>query len=170
MLLAILGAALAQAAAAPPFELPSPTGPAAVGTTRGVVIDTSRAEPFDLERRREIEVIAWYPTAATTGRRAPYLREGLPGVRSFGTLLRNAGAFDELDAVRAHAFVDVPPAAGRGRLPLLVFSHGYTAPADAYTALAEDLASHGFVVVSIVHPYEATGATLPDGRFVSMLD
>ena len=169
-LLALFGVVLPRAAADPPFQLPAPTGSAHVGTTRWVVVDESRAEAFDASHRREIEVIAWYPTAATGGPSAPYLREGVPGVRSFGTLLRSVNAFDDLADVRTHAIVDAKPADGRAPLPLLVFSHGYTAPPDAYTALLEDLASHGFVVLSVVHPYEATGATLRDGRFVSMLD
>ena len=53
---------------------------------------------------------------------------------------------------------------------MLVFSHGYTGIPSAYTALLEDLASHGYAVLSIVHPYEATAATLADGRVVSLLD
>ncbi|HMD34825.1 MAG TPA: hypothetical protein VKH42_07650, partial [Vicinamibacterales bacterium] len=157
------GVVLALAAQAPatgePFALPAPTGPSRVGTTRWVVVDETREETFEPGRRREIDVIAWYPTSASAGTSAPYLRQGLAGVRSFGAQFRNANAFDALEAVRTHAFVDAP-VAGRGRLPLLLFSHGYTAPSDGYTALAEDLASHGFVVVSIVHPFEATGATL----------
>jgi hypothetical protein len=39
-----------------------------------------------------------------------------------------------------------------------------------HTALLEDLASYGHLVVSVVHPYEATAATLADGRVVTMLD
>ena len=46
------------------------------------------------------------------------------------------------------------------RFPVLVFSHGYTGVPSSYTALLEDLASHGYAVLSVVHPYEATAATL----------
>src|SRR5689334_16965557 len=122
MRFAILGLVLAMVAANPPFELPPPTGAARVGTTRWVVVDPSRAETFDPARRREVEVIAWYPTAAVDGRPAPYLRQGLLGVRSFGTLLRSVNAFDDLADVKTHAFVDAPPTES-DRLPLLLFSH-----------------------------------------------
>src|SRR6185503_4939299 len=50
------------------------------------------------------------------------------------------------------------------------FSHGYTSLSSAYTALMEDLASHGYIVLSIVHPYEVAVATPADGRAVTMLD
>jgi pimeloyl-ACP methyl ester carboxylesterase len=165
----LLTLAVQATMAAQPFTLPAPTGQSRVGTTRWVVVDETREETFEPGRRREIDVIAWYPTSASAGTSAPYLRQGLAGVRSFGAQLRSVNAFDALEAVRTHALVDAP-IFGRGQLPLLLFSHGYTAPPDGYTALAEDLASHGFVVVSIVHPFEAAGATLRDGRVVSMLD
>src|SRR5438876_10313 len=54
--------------------------------------------------------------------------------------------------------------------PLLVFSPGFTGAASASTALLEDLASHGYVVLDIVHPYEVVAATLSGGSVVTMLD
>jgi alpha-beta hydrolase superfamily lysophospholipase len=72
--------------------------------------------------------------------------------------------------VRTHAQIDATPGASPAKFPLLVFSHGYTASSSAYTALLEDLASHGYVVLSLVHPYEATAARLADSRVVSLLD
>ena len=62
--------------------------------------------------------------------------------------------------------LDAAPALTPQKFPVLVFSHGYTGIPSAYTALLEDLASHGYAVLSIVHPYEATAATLADGRVV----
>jgi len=121
---------------------------------------------------RQVEVLAWYPSGAPPqGALAPYLREGLTEVRAFATLLREPETvFDWLSDVRTHAHSDGPPAAAPAKFPVLVFSHGYTGIPSAYTALLEDLASHGYVVLGIVHPYEATGATLEDGAVVSLLD
>jgi len=80
------------------------------------------------------------------------------------------GVWDGLEQVRTHAVVDATPATAPRRFPVLLFSHGYTGIPSAYTSLLEDLASHGYAVLSIVHPYEATAATLADGRIVSLLD
>jgi len=157
----------------PAFELPPPTGRYPVATTAWRLIDTSRQETFSASSGfRQVEVLAWYPAAARrNGALAPYLREGLAEVRSFAALLRAPEAsFDGLAAVRTHAELDGAPAARPAKFPALVFSHGYTGIPSAYTALLEDLASHGYVVLSIVHPYEATGATLVDGAVVSLLD
>src|SRR6185369_11491961 len=48
--------------------------------------------------------------------------------------------------------------------------HGFGGFPSSYTALLEDLASHGYAVLSIIHPYEVTAATLADGTVVSMFD
>ena len=71
--------------------------------------------------------------------------------------------------MKTWSLVDAPPRTG-APLPVLLFSHGYTAHPSAYTALLEDLASHGYVVLSVVHPYEAMAAALADGRVVTILD
>src|SRR5438874_1657606 len=41
---------------------------------------------------------------------------------------------------------------------------------SAYTALLEDLASHGYVVLCIGHPNEVVAMRLADGTFASLLD
>jgi predicted dienelactone hydrolase len=81
-----------------------------------------------------------------------------------------ATAFDALERVRTHADLDAVPAGPRQKLPVLLFAHGYTGIPSAYTGLLEDLASHGYAVLSVVHPYEASAATLADGRVVTLLD
>jgi predicted dienelactone hydrolase len=175
--LASLAVALAVAQNTPApmtFELPPPTGPSPIGTTRWVVTDTARRETFvSSGEPRQVPVVAWYPAATPLrGASAPYLREGSVEAQAFSRLFfrGQASGFDGLSGVRTHAAVDAPLAARPARLPLLLFSHGYTGVPSAHTALLEDLASHGFVVLSVVHPYEATGTTLDGGHEVSMLD
>jgi predicted dienelactone hydrolase len=155
------------------FELPAPTGPAPVGTTRWLVTDASRRETFgSVDAPRQVPVVAWYPAASPlSSPRAPYLREGLVEIRSFASLFgQPSTAFDKLANVRTHATLDAPPATSPATLPVLIFSHGYTGVASAHAALLEDLASHGFVVLSVNHSYESTGAVLEGGREASVLD
>jgi dienelactone hydrolase len=135
-------------------------------------VDDARTESFaDKPEKRQVEVVAWYPAAdGATGPPAPYLRAGPAEGRTFAALMRRDEAvFDYLGDVRTHSVLDAPPRGG-DRLPVLIFSHGYAAIASSYTALLEDLASHGYAVLSVVHPYEAMAATLADGRVVTMLD
>lgn len=159
-----------QANTAPaPIVLPAPTGPSRVATTRWAVVDRDRTDPFSGGSPRQIEVVAWYPTPAETGTRAPYVREGPRSVRAFATRLGAPDALDDLLTVQTHAFLDGPVVSG-AKYPVLLFSHGYTGVPGAYTTILEELASHGYAVLNIVHPYEATAASLRGGLVVSMLD
>ena len=154
-------------------ELPAPTGPNPVGTTMWRLTDPARKETFSAAAEpRQVEVIAWYPAAAPRrgGTPAPYLREGLPEVRTFATVLRaSRGVFDGLEKVRTHAELNAAPRATPRKLPVLLFSAGYTGIPSSHTALLEDLASHGYAVLNVIHPYEQTAATLSDGRVVTTL-
>jgi dienelactone hydrolase len=163
----------------PLFELPAPTGKSAVGTTRWVVTDTSREETFAPGRNRDIEIVAWYPragatgatgAAGSTGATAPYLRDGMEEVLSFARLAKLGDAFNGLASVRTHATLDAEPARTPARFPVILFQHGYTGLPSSHTALMEDLASHGWAVLNLIHPYEATGAMLADGTVVTFTD
>jgi dienelactone hydrolase len=74
-----------------------------------------------------------------------------------------------LSAVRTNAAADVAPAGIQRSLPLVVLSPGFTDSRSALTALAEDLASHGYVVAGIDHTYESFGTAFPDGRVTTCL-
>jgi pimeloyl-ACP methyl ester carboxylesterase len=50
--------------------------------------------------------------------------------------------------------------------PIVIFTPGYTGTFTDYSFLFEELASRGYVVVSIDHTNEATAVEFPDGRFV----
>jgi predicted dienelactone hydrolase len=156
-------------APAPTFELPAPTGKLPVGTTQWVVVDSSRQETFAPGRQREVQVIAWYPRAGATGATAPYLRNGVEEVLSFARLAKLGDAYNGLAHVKTHSILDAAPASSPARFPVIVFSHGYTGLPSSHTALAEDLASHGWAVLHVIHPYEAA-ARLSDGTFVTFTD
>jgi dienelactone hydrolase len=76
---------------------------------------------------------------------------------------------EALSTVRTNAVSDAPPAGGQHALPLVVLSPGFTNPRSVLTGLAEDLASHGYVVAGIDHTYESFGTAFPDGRVTTCL-
>ena len=137
-------ATLQPAGSGPEVRLPKPTGPAAVGTDRVQLVDRARAG-------RRLMLTRWYPAAAGAARRplAPYASPRLAAALG-------------LPAVRAHARDRARPR--RGRLPVVLFSPGLGTPRVIYQALAEDLASHGYLVIAVDHTGEAP-VEFPDGRF-----
>lgn len=56
------------------------------------------------------------------------------------------------------------PAAGDGRYPLVVFSHGGISHMGSNESLYHELASHGYVVASIDHTYHAISVAGADGQ------
>jgi predicted dienelactone hydrolase len=157
----------------PVFALPTPTGTAPVGTTTLMLVDDTRREVFssDPKARRTLAVQAWYPADPRSAQQ-PVARWSLS--RAFETQLAASlrvprFLFGHLSLVRSHSHTDAPLAASAARLPVLVFSHGYgIGSVNQNTAQMEELASHGFVVLSIGHPYEALAVTYPDGRSVGL--
>lgn len=166
----VLSAALA--ALFPMFELPAPTGPHAVGRTTFHLTDAAREEPFTPagSDRRELMVQVWYPAEPVPGAApARYIAGGLRALRALARSLDLPPfLFDHLARIRAHAVAEAPVAEdARGDFPVLVYSHGYGAGfASQNTVLMEELASRGYAVFSIAHPYEAAAVAYPDGRVV----
>jgi hypothetical protein len=76
---------------------------------------------------------------------------------------------DALSTVRTNAVSDAAPAGDEGSLPLVVLSPGFTNPRGTLTGLAEDLASHDYVVAGIDHTYESLATAFPDGRVTTCL-
>jgi dienelactone hydrolase len=76
---------------------------------------------------------------------------------------------DALSATRTNAVSGATPAGRQGSLPFVVLSPGFTNPRSALSGLAEDLASHGYVVAGIDHTYESFATAFPDGRVTTCL-
>ena len=149
--------------------LPEPTGPCPVGTTSLWLTDTSRPDPWAVRvSSRELMVSLWYPAATPDGRRAQYMTPAESELQ-----LTNRGITgvptDMLSTVRTNAADGAEPAGPERSLPLVVLSPGFTSPRSTLTALAEDLASHGYVVVGIDHTYESFATAFPDGRITTCL-
>jgi dienelactone hydrolase len=149
--------------------LPEPTGPYPVGTASVWLIDTSRPDPWvSGVNARELMVSLWYPAVPSNGRRARYMTpveselqlasRGITGISP-----------DTLSTVETNAVSDARPTGHQHSLPLVVLSPGFTNSRSTLTALAEDLASHGYVVAGIDHTYESHATAFPDGRVTTCL-
>ncbi|TAL29244.1 MAG: hypothetical protein EPN98_20510 [Phenylobacterium sp.] len=159
-------AALGPWAILPSPRLPAPRGPHPVGSTIYRWVDGGRAELAtpDAADRRHVVAQAWYPAAAARGRKVAYM-DGLgrlPG-SVYGLPRFIFRRFGETDT---HAALDAPVSTGQARWPVVIFSPGYGAPRAVYAGLLADLASQGYVVVALDHPYESAIVQLADGRVV----
>jgi len=132
------------------LALPAPTGIYRVGTTSTIdLVDESRRETAVTDRavRRQVLIQLWYPAADSRGRTAPYI-ERLSAYEGL-ILPQRMSVYRKL---WTNAILDSTPIRGK-RLPVVLFSHGWQANRREYTIMAEELASQGFFVCGVDHPY-----------------
>jgi dienelactone hydrolase len=160
-LLALLATAPLLAAALPVFQLPAPRGSYRVGTEIRHVSDPSRSNwlPGAPGGPRELMVQLWYPADATAkGPLAAYREKA-------ATTLRNA----RYALAATHSILDAPLDDASTALPVILFTPSWWGQRGETTFLAEDLASHGYVVVAIDHVYSAWRTALPGGKIADTL-
>ncbi|MCS0638168.1 alpha/beta fold hydrolase [Streptomyces sp. LP05-1] len=156
-------------------DFPEPSGRYAVGTRVVQWTDPRRAESFtaDPHDRRTVVVQLWYPARKSPDgvRRAQYLGRTEQEARTVSeALARQVGLpgflVDGVPRARSRAAVDAPVADGGERFPVVLFSPGSGGVRTQNTAWAEELASHGYVVAALDHPYDSAAVVLADGRTV----
>jgi len=149
--------------------LPAPTGKFPVGRMTLVFSDPLHTDPMapGPGATRELFVWIWYPAAQRQPQQA--LDDYMPAASRkamegglFITLLNRDPA-----RVRAHSLRDARLSPGQTSYPVAIMRTGGATLATNYTTLAEDLASHGFVVVGFDAPYRSLAVVFPDGRVIA---
>jgi hypothetical protein len=163
VVLGIPGTASARSAVAGParLTLPPPTGPFPVGTVALHLADAARADPVTGPGHpRELMVSLWYPTRDVRHHpRAPWLPAGVTR-----TLLADAGFPPDAAAAPLTAgHLGAPVLRVGGRLPVVVYSHGADGHRANNTIAVQELASHGYLVITVDHVYDAY-TEFPGGR------
>jgi predicted dienelactone hydrolase len=153
--------------------LPDPTGPYPVGTVELHLVDHSRRNPWaPSPAYRELMISIWYP-ARDVARypRSPQMPAGAAahyGSREgYGWLGYNVppGTVDWAATLTAgHA--GAPLARHAGKLPVVLYSPGARESRTSETILAQDLASRGYIVATMDHPYETSEVEFPGGRVI----
>lgn len=136
----------------PMFHLPETTGPYPVATHTMHVIDPVRMEthPRAPHIRREVAITIWYPSATRSGPHSVYRPLKECDLRS-----------SYQSVLKTDSLADAPVAAGK--FPIILFNHAWRGFRMRSTYILQELASQGFVVVGISHPYNAAIVELHDG-------
>ena len=150
--------------------LPVPTGPTAVGRVSYQWVNPAKSDPLAPTAGAKREVVAWiwYPAKATaSSQRAEYMPAAWRTALSkysgpvIGLLTR------DMAKVNAHSFADAEVLGAQQAYPVVLMRAGLGALSTDYTTLAEDLASHGYVVVGFDAPYRTLTVVFSDGRVVT---
>ncbi len=156
---AALGAIVSGIAAYrfPVFTLPAPQGPYRVGTFVTHLVDHNRHERNSAspDAPRELMIQVWYPAQGAGGARADYRDPRMNTWRS-----------NHLRLIHTHSYWDLPVADQPRRFNVLLFSPSSGGNRDQNTFEMEELASQGYVVVGLDHPYSSSRVAFPDGRVI----
>jgi predicted dienelactone hydrolase len=158
--LSLLSTSLGLLILLPFFKLPQPTGPYSVGTRTLHWVDSSRnldgspATPG--KAPRELAIQLWYPAADHDNcSLARYVqRAEVKPIKWYWA------------GIRTNSWQDAPVAARSAPFPILVYGHSWGSRRTVDTFLAEDLASHGYVVVALDHPLNSERMQRADGSIV----
>lgn len=160
--------------------LPALTGPFAVGRVIYDWADSAHSDPLAPVpgTKRELLVWIWYP--AEGGQLGRVMDDYVPAslrapappidpklsfiqrllVRFFRLLTRDSSN------VRSHSASNADVSRQKPSYPVVIVRGGASSGVLNYTALAEDLASHGYVVVGFDAPYRTGRVVFPDGRVI----
>src|SRR6266404_2969237 len=152
------------------ITLPAPTG--ALAVSRAIYDWTDDVNVDALApvagTKRELLVWIWYPAAAgqsaATDEYLPApLRQEVE--RDLGAVLGGLLTRD-LSKVHSHSIRDADVSPPQLTYPVVIMRAGASSEVWNYSTLAEDLASHGYVVVGFDAPYRTIEVVFPDGRVV----
>jgi Platelet-activating factor acetylhydrolase, isoform II len=141
----------------PVFKLPAPSGPYKVGTQIRRIVDGSRPDPFadHPESVRELVIQIWYPVDPSVRNlpMSPYRDRRITTLKSAHFAL-----------VKTHSMLGARLSRSEGRYPVLLYTPSWSGIRTECTFQVEELASHGYMVVGIDHPYSSSIVVFPDGR------
>lgn len=172
VLLTLLAALLTLVATAPAYLFPipklsKPTGPYEVGTFTRMLVDEARKEIYSANPReaRRFMIQVWYPAQSVAGiGRAAWMPEAAQVAPAIaGWLDLPEFSLDHLKYVRMPSYTDAPLAQGDDLFPVLLFSHGWGGFRAQTSFLMHELASNGYIVVSLEYPYVSLMTVFPDG-------
>jgi dienelactone hydrolase len=164
------------------LTLSAPTGLHAIGTVQLHLVDHSRRDPWVPSRPRELMISIWYPAVSAGGYpSAPwmpqpagnlFLRQLVGSLPSSGGRLAPPGGKPPtipLPGVQlpvTHAR-DGAPVLSIGAYPVVLYQPGQGDVRELGTGLVSDLASRGYVVVTMDDTHEAAEVEFPGGRVVT---
>ncbi len=168
--LLILAVGVGIAVLMPVRDLAQPSGPYRIGVASLTLVDESRREIYSDNPNdpRRLIVQIWYPgLPEADAQPAPWTPDAeilAPAIAAYSGF--PSFFLDHLKLVKTNSYPDAPFDPAGKPYPLLLFSHGWNGFRTQNVHHMEELASHGYIVASIEHPYASIVTVFPDGQVV----
>jgi pimeloyl-ACP methyl ester carboxylesterase len=151
---------------------PPAGGPYAVQWANKELVDENRVDPFNSSHSRRIMISHFAPVAEKHCKRTcrvPYMPERVAGIED--AILEAAFAdfgwpLGLIGGLEVDVCCEVSKAAKGSNFPTVLFGTGLNTTRLFYTALAREVASVGYQVIVIDHPYETDVVLFPDGEII----
>lgn len=155
-------------AAFPKEKLPIPTGKFKIGTRIYELDDKTRDEIYTdvKDDKRKIMYQVWYPTNKTDGyEKSKWISEGTTLTRHLAKSMHVPGfALDQIADIYSNSFLNAPISSVLKKYPVVIISHGWKSFRQLHTDFAEELASNGFIAISIDHTYGSQTVEFDDNE------
>ena len=153
--------------------LPAPSGEHPVGVRDFELADETRTGVLGAEEDepRRLLVRVWYPAGDIEGLSPRRYFSDLEAQTTAGGLGSNLGMpflFQYMSLSSTNSYQDAPLIEAAANQPVVIYSHGYTTFLSQNTVLMEELASHGYIVYSVQHTYDASATVFPNGDVVEL--
>ena len=145
--------------------LPDPTGKYGVGIRDFYLTDLDRPEICTKDKNdlRKVAFQVWYPAGKMEGQKPrPYqslkMAEAAAHFLNWPPFANSYNVY-----VESNSFSNVFAEAASQPYPVILYNHGYGGFTTVHQTVCEELASQGYVVVSVGHAYESALLLKPDG-------
>lgn len=153
-------------------SIDKPTGNTAVGTQSYEIIDPSREETYGDRQgdKRRIMVQLWYPIDDPKEQeKAPWIEGGKAVTRGIAEAMHlPSKLLDHTAYVMSNSYTNAELSRISEKYPVVIISHGWTGFRNLHVDFAEELASHGYIAISIDHSYGSNAVVLPDGEILKL--
>ncbi len=153
----------------PIVDLPEPSGQYAVGTTYLYFKDTERSESLteNPDDYREFATRVWYPADVPLDEKPVNYREYYSTIGFIDpAALPPTFIFGHYNLVKTNSYLDLPVSNKLDSYPVVFFSVGFLADYSDYQLHMEELASQGYIVISLNQPYEFQSVVQPNGMII----
>lgn len=153
--------------------LPIPTGKYSIGTKEIFLTDTLRLEKYSRNNDfRNIAIKIWYPSDSVANSQKDLYMASIPTDDLYNTFKPKGIKKPFVDFVKTqstNSTTNIAISKQQKTYPTLIFSPGYYfGLSDLYSSIIENLASQGYIVCSITHPYEQPYCKFPNDKEIRL--
>lgn len=152
----------------PMKKVPEPSGEYSIGSKIYDLEDPLRDEYYTVEEgdKRRLKYGIWYPAEMTKDyKKAKWISDGTILTRKLASVMHLPSfMLDHTGMIYSNSHLDAPISKDRDKYPVVIISHGWKGFRELHTDYAEELASNGFIAISIDHTYGSQAVKFKDGE------